>query len=112
MRELSQFCTIGKVGGLTESLVSIKIGGGDLPHVLWAGFGRAIHEEKGASPSLRPLGVSIVDNSRRCGPNYLGFSLRFASFCTDFVVADLSIGDFVERPHAAGGFVICLANTR
>ena len=46
------------------------------------------------------------------GPNYLGVSLRSASFCTDFVVADLSIVDLVGRPHAAGGFVICLANTR
>ena len=46
------------------------------------------------------------------GPNYLGVSLRSASFCTDFVVADLLIVDLVGRPHAAGGFVICLANTR
>jgi hypothetical protein len=46
------------------------------------------------------------------GPNYLGVSLRSASSCTDFVVADLSIVDLVGRPHAAGGFVICLANTR
>src|ERR1039458_6412667 len=44
-------------------------------------------------------------------PNYLGVSPRVAS-CTDFVVADLSIVDLVDRPHAAGGFVICLANTR
>jgi hypothetical protein len=45
-------------------------------------------------------------------PNYLGVSPRFASSRTDFVVADLSIVDLVDRPHAAGGFVICLANTR
>jgi hypothetical protein len=45
-------------------------------------------------------------------PNYLGVSRRFASSCTDFVVADLSIADLVGRPQAAGGFVICLANTR
>jgi hypothetical protein len=43
---------------------------------------------------------------------YFGVSLRFASSCTDFVVADLSIVDLVGRPHAAGGFVICLTNTR
>jgi hypothetical protein len=46
------------------------------------------------------------------GPNYLGVSFRSALSCTDFVVADLSIVDLVGRPHAAGGFVICLANTR
>src|ERR1700735_4185633 len=46
------------------------------------------------------------------GTNYLGVSLRSAASCTDFVVADLSIVDLVGRPHAAGGFVICLANTR
>jgi hypothetical protein len=46
------------------------------------------------------------------GPNYLGGSPRFASSRTDFVVADLSIADLVGEPHAAGGFVICLANTR
>jgi hypothetical protein len=28
--------------------------------------------------------------------------------CTQFVVADLSIVDLVDRPHAAGRFVICL----
>jgi len=44
--------------------------------------------------------------------NYLGVSRRFASSCTDFVVADLSIADLAGRPQAAGGFVICLANTR
>ena len=44
--------------------------------------------------------------------NYLGVSARFASSCTDFVVADLSIRELVDRPHASGGFVICLANTR
>ena len=46
------------------------------------------------------------------GPNYCGVSPRFASSCTDFVVADLSIFDLVGRPQAGGGFVICLANTR
>jgi hypothetical protein len=45
-------------------------------------------------------------------PNYLGVSPRFASSCTDFVVSDLSIVDLVDRPHADGGFVICLANIR
>src|ERR1022692_3149721 len=40
-------------------------------------------------------------------PNYLGVSRWFASSCTDFVVAALSIVDLVGRPHAAGGFVIC-----
>ena len=45
-------------------------------------------------------------------PNYLGVSPRFASSCTDFVVADLSIVDLVDRPQADGGFVICLANIR
>ena len=45
-------------------------------------------------------------------PNYLGVSPRFASSCTDFVVADLSIVDLADRSHAVGGFVICLANTR
>jgi len=30
----------------------------------------------------------------------------------DFVVALLLIVDLVARPHAVGGFVICLANTR
>src|ERR1700722_15500393 len=44
-------------------------------------------------------------------PNYLGVSFRFASSCTDFVVADLSIVDLVVRPHTAGGFVICWAKT-
>jgi hypothetical protein len=44
--------------------------------------------------------------------DYFGDSDRFASSCTDFVVADLSIPELVERPHASGGFVICLANTR
>lgn len=44
--------------------------------------------------------------------NYLGVSLRFASSCTDFVVADFAITDLVDEPHAAGGFVICLANKR
>jgi len=44
--------------------------------------------------------------------SYLGVSGRFASSCTDLVVADLSIRDLVDRPHASGGFVICLANTR
>jgi hypothetical protein len=44
--------------------------------------------------------------------NYLGLSARFASSCTDFVVADLSIRELVDRPHASGGFVIWLANTR
>jgi hypothetical protein len=43
--------------------------------------------------------------------HYLGFSFRFASSCTDFVVA-LLLMDLVASPHAAGGFVICLANTR
>jgi hypothetical protein len=47
----------------------------------------------------------------RC-KGYLGVSTRFASSCTDFVVADLAIFDLLDRPHAAGGFVICLANTR
>ena len=37
----------------------------------------------------------------RPAPNYLGVSPWFASSCTDFVVADLSIVDFVDRPHAA-----------
>jgi len=45
-------------------------------------------------------------------PNYLGGLSRFASSCTDFVVADLSILELVGRPHAVGGFVICLANSR
>lgn len=53
----------------------------------------------------------LVFPCSRC-PNYLGVSPRFASSRTDFVVADLSIVDLVDRPHAAGGFVICLANTR
>ena len=44
--------------------------------------------------------------------NYFGVSARFASSCTDFVVADLSIGDLADRPQASGGFVICLAKTR
>ena len=44
--------------------------------------------------------------------NYLGVSLWFASSCTDFVVADFAITDLVDEPHAAGGFVICLANKR
>jgi len=45
-------------------------------------------------------------------PNYLGVAPRFASSCTDFVVADLSIIDLVGKRHAVGGFVICFANTR
>ena len=45
-----------------------------------------------------------------CG--YWGVSTRFASSRTDFVVADLSIPESVDSPHAAGGLVICLANTR
>ena len=49
---------------------------------------------------------------RESGSNYLGVSLRIASSCTDLVVADLSIVDLVARPQAAGGLVICLANTR
>ena len=44
--------------------------------------------------------------------NYLGVLARFESSCTDFVVSDLSIVDLVNRPHADGGFVICLANIR
>jgi hypothetical protein len=44
--------------------------------------------------------------------NYLGVSLGLASSYTDFVVADLSIGDLFDRPHAAGGFVICSVKTR
>jgi hypothetical protein len=44
--------------------------------------------------------------------NYLGVSARLASSCTDFVVDDFSIPELVDRPHASGGFVICLANTR
>jgi hypothetical protein len=41
---------------------------------------------------------------------HFGVPARFASSCTDFVVADLSIVDLTDKPHAAGGFVICLAN--
>jgi hypothetical protein len=44
--------------------------------------------------------------------SYLGVSARFASSCTDLVVADLSIVYLADRPHASGGSVICLANTR
>ena len=68
--------------------------------------------EKKGGPSIRPR-VSLVDglqDDQR--PDYLRVSSRFASSCTDFVVADLSIVDLVNRPHAAGGFVICLATTR
>jgi hypothetical protein len=55
----------------------------------------------------------IVDCSQyNLVPNYLGVSRRFASSCTDFVVDDLLILDLVDRPHAEGGFVICLAKTR
>jgi hypothetical protein len=63
-----------------------------------------------------PIGEITISNVEHRavshGPNYLGVSLRSASCCTDFVVADLSIVELVGRPHAAGGFVICLANTR
>jgi hypothetical protein len=40
------------------------------------------------------------------------FHSDFASCFTDFVVAHLLIVDLLDRPHAIGGFVICLANTR
>ena len=43
---------------------------------------------------------------------YFGVLPRFASSCTDFVVADFAIADLVGEPHAAGGFAICFANTR
>jgi hypothetical protein len=45
-------------------------------------------------------------------PNYLEISPRFASSCTDFVVANLSIVDLLDGPQALGGFVICSTNTR
>jgi hypothetical protein len=81
------------------------------PPVLWTGFGARNTEKKGGS-SIRPR-VSLVDGLQDDRwPDYLRVSPRFASSCTDFVVADLSIVDLVDRPHAAGGFVICLANTR
>ena len=40
------------------------------------------------------------------GAKLLGASPGFASSCTDFVVADLSIVDLVGRWQAAGGFVV------
>jgi hypothetical protein len=45
-------------------------------------------------------------------PDYFGASPLFASSCTTAFVADLSIFDLLGRPHEAGGFVICFANTR
>ena len=62
--------------------------------------------------TLNVVAIVVVRSQYSERQNYLGLSLRFASSCTDFVVADLSIVDFVDRPHASGGFVICLANTR
>jgi hypothetical protein len=56
--------------------------------------------------------MSVVVPHKVVSVSYFGVSPRFASSCTDFVVADLSILDFVGSPHAAGGFVICMANTR
>ena len=44
--------------------------------------------------------------------SYLKILARFESSYTDFVVADFLIPDLADRPHASGGFVICLANTR
>jgi hypothetical protein len=60
-----------------------------------------------SKPSTRLLRITVTLRA-----NYLGVSRRFASSCTDFVVADLSIADWGGKPQAAGGFVICLANTR
>jgi hypothetical protein len=72
-------------------------------------IGWVFHREIASSP-LKPTGSWV--NRRQSVPNYLGVLPRFASSSTDFVVADLSIVDLVGRPYAAGGFVICLANTR
>jgi hypothetical protein len=66
---------------------------------------------------LPPLQLVILDRPHariwgQRGSDYFGVSPLFASSCTDCVVADLSIFDLLGRPHEAGGFVICFANTR
>jgi hypothetical protein len=49
---------------------------------------------------------ALETGTRQWVRSYLGASPGFASSCTDFVVADLSIVDLVGRRQAAGGFVV------
>jgi len=94
MLELSRFRTIGKVGGQ-------NLGG---THNREQRRGQLADSPPRSEHRGWLIGQPV--------PNYLGVSPRFASSCTDFVVADLSIVDLVGRRHATGGFVICFANTR
>ena len=62
--------------------------------------------------SVFGFNVALSSMIKTVSVRYFGVSPRFASSCTDFVVADFAIADLVDEPQAAGGFVICLANTR